>query len=935
MLESAQREMGYLTERNKRLRADRIQEEEYQAMQYQSRKRAARQRNEQLKSTAIVGGSACGLGLLGLGVYSNRRRKKQKLIAEQLYGEWKEAMSKRVDRLFTVMDRAAIVVGSERDLPERGYEGETLERSLAAIKNVDKAFVLTASVDKALEEAEELIYPSGVSSKSVNVFSRSRYDDALELLERKPLGSHLEVDEIKVMDRGEEQMLGSRENAENVELSFTELISEFDKTVEAADEDLDIVEDAWETIAARTEGLGDALFEIAGKDEELERLAMGDDLFRLDVLFEEWLPKAEAYQIEGIEVGKHDPVTALKRQVKKGDRMVGEMDVLVGDVMAFRESEMGDIEEGAKSLRELRRRNDWVMERLMGFDDELDALSQRGMGESVGEVLVSQREKMFAFNEEVTQACKLAKLSLATIPKEIEVSRMKAVSARSEIGRSLNLADDEILMERDGWNPDVLLAEAERLRVSTQQCLDDGKTEQAQHLFDQSQKNIDETNAVIDDALLANSRYANDYAHVSELMVEASGLRDAGVEVMSDLVSEYSRVALRIDPENKAAGNFIEVEEALQGAYSQLNKDIVTAKDYQERGWVLHASQHLFNVREAHEHIRGMHEFISARKRELVDMEQKNVITLGTHERELSSLKETLEDPRVTRATQRYFRELHEVYEQVNVAVNPEHGESNPFEAQDLLDEMKQRILAMETRIQGDREAFSAAKTALVQLKGLHDQGLRLVHTSQTDGIGDSEKTEDCVSDIHRSADLIEAHEEVIRESHSNWSNLYDEIHATYEYLSSAIFSLKQELERARASLANIRSASRSVSGAMHWSGSYGVSITGSYGSDELNRAQVALDTGDYHRASGYAAAAQREARSAISSAESRVASIRHQREEAARARRRARSRANTTSIGVGSRGGSSMRRNSSFGGGGSTSRFSRSSGSGFKRSGW
>jgi chromosome segregation ATPase len=250
---------------------------------------------------------------------------------------------------------------------------------------------------------------------------------------------------------------------------------------------------------------------------------------------------------------------------------------------------------------------------------------------------------------------------------------------------------------------------------------------------------------------------------------------------------------------------------------------------------------------------------------------------------------------------------------------------------------MKQRVLALETRIQGDREAFAAAESALTQLFGLHEQAITLVQKSQTDGINDSDQTEDCISDIQKTTSLIEAHQEIIAEPHNLWSNLYDEIHSSYEFLSAAVSGLKHELENARSAFANIRSASRHVSGAMQWSGSYGVSITGSYGSDELENAQRALDSGDYQNATSYAAAAQREARSAISSAESRVASIRHQHEEAARARRRrrARSRASSSSSGLGIS--SSSNRSSSFGSRSSMSSSSRSStsGSGFTRSGW
>jgi len=142
---------------------------------------------------------------------------------------------------------------------------------------------------------------------------------------------------------------------------------------------------------------------------------------------------------------------------------------------------------------------------------------------------------------------------------------------------------------------------------------------------------------------------------------------------------------------------------------------------------------------------------------------------------------------------------------------------------------------------------------------------------------------------------------------------------------------LRQELSQAEFSLSHIQSASKSVSDAMRWSGSYGVRISRVYGNDELDKAQMALDNGEYQVAAQYAASAQRVARSAISNAESEVARIKRQRAEAERERRRARNRARQSkNISFGTSSSRSSNRSSAR-----ISSGSGSKGSGFSRSGW
>lgn len=151
------------------------------------REQRERERAEKVRSLAKVGGLVVVLKLCLAGWYTNRRRRKLMENAQETLQLWREQTSDRFNRLFEVMDRAGVVVGSEKDLPERGYEGETLRESVAAIRAVDKAFILSAGVDEVMGSAEELIHPKWFWGKLVNTFSRLRYERALEMMERKPV----------------------------------------------------------------------------------------------------------------------------------------------------------------------------------------------------------------------------------------------------------------------------------------------------------------------------------------------------------------------------------------------------------------------------------------------------------------------------------------------------------------------------------------------------------------------------------------------------------------------------------------------------------------------------------------------------------------------------------------------------------------------------
>jgi len=505
---------------------------------------------------------------------------------------------------------------------------------------------------------------------------------------------------------------------------------------------------------------------------------------------------------------------------------------------------------------------------------------------------------MFSLQNEVNQACELAKQSVVTLPKLIHEANRCSNDARIEIARDLDMTADKILVENDLWNPDLLLEDAENFRRLGQKSLDEGETSLAKKWIDKSDDLVISSNKVVIDSLAANRRYAERLEEVEGLIIRGSKLKEEGVRIMGGLINKYSRKALQIDPRDKSDGDFLEVEEALHGSYQQLIEDKNAAEQYQEKGWVLHAKHCLEDAKRSHQHVIGLNQFIQTREDELEALSMRNEQAIESNVREVVSFQQVMKDARVTHKTQAQFQELEQLCERVKVEIFDHSGESNPFTSASSLESLEDQILAIENAIENDKEAYAVANSSIIHLEQLLNES---------------------------------TYKPQIDKDHSEWLMLYEEVQASREILSKNVLILKQELSLADSALSYLRSASRSVSDAMHWSGSYGVRISGDYGNEELQRAQRALDNGYYTEATQYATSSQRAARSAISNAESKVARIKRQKADAERKRRKVRNQARRSSISssssVGGSSTSSSRR--------SSSKSSGAKGSGFSRSGW
>lgn len=897
----------------------------------EQREKQEREHAQKVKKMTQIGGSLGGVGLCALGFGMNRRRRKLKEYAESVREHLKDEMHGRFERLFLTMDRASIVVGSERDLPERGYEGETLNESLKAIRAVDKAFVLSSGVDDVFEKVADLMDPKWPGGKMVNFFSRSRYQDALELMERKPVQTP--TGGLKVVDRREDALLGDPVKAvsSNTSLAFSELVRQFDEALGRADESLDRVETAWETIASRTEALGIQLAKIIRKEDKLRSASISDGWLAAEDLFEVWHPAARKLHERGIALGRHDPVAALDGPILQSEVMSKEMTDILTIIIEFRDTCMVPMQECTKSLRRLGRRVEWIGEAMERLGGDLDALSCQGAEKSVHEQCERFRIALYALSDRVEYAENLSNQLKNELPEIVQTTRRRVDDARSKLSRELRLNREDILTEREEWNPDVLLEEVQGLKLTVETSLDQGEVELAADALQSARNALSLADKIVEETLIAAGEFKERYAHNENLADEADSLKASGSSILDALRKKYAEAALDYEPGNAEAGNFSHAGKMMEELVCGMGEAIKLAFDAYESGRILVARNYLIEAEDSHQRVLVLQQGLEQRQSDLQKLEEQNTARMADAESSLAGMREAMSDSRICSDTIAEFSQLEAAARDTHRKVEASYGESNPYQAEIGLDELVARLSAMETRIQSDREAFAEAEQMLAAADSTASDAGRIVHVSQTDGIPDSSATHEYVNQIEACSQALKECRVVLTTEHSAWRELMLEINRQHTRLGEAMAGLKDELRRARQAVDSIRLARAEVNRAAMWSGSYGVRITGSPGANQVQMAHELLSQGQYSDASRTAAFACTKARQAIASAEAEEAAIRRRREAEARRRRRNASSSFSSSSSFGSS-------SSSFGSSSSSSGFSSSSfssGSGFSRSGW
>lgn len=921
-----------------------------------ARAEQALQQREVRKRThrRVAGGSAAAgvVALLGLGTAGNRRRRRIKREAEDLCDVWERGLREKTDGLFTLLDRTAIVVGSSSDLEKRGYTGETLRLSKQAIKDVDELFIMASCADGVLERAQALTCPDGVAGKGVNLVAEGRYAQALKLLKEDAI--QFQPDEgLEHIMRGprndRESLLGDVTTYAPFAMSFDELIAAFNERAARALASLDTIESAWATIVPEMEAVEATLRAAEDREAEVDAAASEDRWFSLVPVFEKLLPSARKDHVAAVNLGGSDPVEALRTAGAESRRKAIEALDLADIVMNFRSGKMPGIRDVDKQLADEGYTVAWMSVLLDEFSEGADEIARGAVGGSTSAEMEELREGLGEFADRVAQAHALALRLGSESTQSIEETTSTIAQARSELAGELELQPKALFCETDALNPVRFVERAKDSAAAARGALDRGAVSAAEVSLNEVQALTSDAQRIVGNTRGAFAAHSAIFAQRDKETERLQRFVSWHAEILDRLRSRYASSALRIasaDPvhENQDATIEAHIEEA-EAMIQRCREWQATADRHFRSGKILTAADVLRDIEDEHADVARRFTEIVRQEEELKKAEQTNAADVTKHTQFAESLRPAMSDPKVSRATIDAFDNAEALARRAREAVDAPHGVADPFAAHLLLSDLWEALDHVEDLVQMNRDAFAEADRSAGSARRQLDENRTLLQRADRDKIPDSPATNEARATTEQLVQELHRLDAQLKEPHLDWFQLdaeADRIDAEGARLAAR---LREELERARQSVAMMQQASAAVRGATGWTGSYGVRISGSPGYDFVESARQYLLVGNYLAAQQAASEARRIAEQAVAAAQARVAQLRRQeqeRREAERRRRRAQQQAeqarrrrarSSSSGGFGSHrssgGGFSSSRSSG------SSRSSFSSGSGVSRSGW
>ena len=893
-------------------------------------------RRKLVRTTIMITAGVLSLAFLGILLWLNRRRAPAKTRAETALAEREEMVAEEMEKVYQLFDRSGEILGNKEKVRQRGYVGSTKKLTDHAFEDVDDLFVMSSEVERVMDEAREMIRPKQAIGRVANLVSAARYERGVNRISGEPLQFHRDKGLPLVIQRESERT--GAEPPEEVTMTFDKVFEAFHERTKTAQETLNTVEHSLLEVDDRLKALQEQIETTSALDQELSAAADDDGFFEIPVLFEKLIPSAQEDFDKADQIAATDPVAAIQDLIPQGVQKMSDALAIIGSLQHGRQQVFPKLNDVAPQLQESGYTTDWIQQHVSHLGTQANELLEDALDRPVMEEASQFDIRLRSFGQRVERTLELARDLKQKSGPALEDLEQRIAAARSTIADKLGITADRCLCEFEA-NPDQNQTAAREQFAAAQAALHHGEVEAAATAQATLQSEVDTGLQRVARSLEVLERFERSQRERREQLDTVQDKVPRHAELLDEVQAAYAKAALSLqsadpafeDPAATVVTHLALARDALHDASGLINEASTKYAD----GRLLEADNMLHLAQQHGHEADALLNEIGQHCSKLKTVSRENEGKLATMQRNIESQESQVLSAKTTRSTITFYetirRELKTAQDQILY-----NAPRDPFEDGRAIDRFDDSLRELIARVESDHESHAEAARAVAGARAKRNVAEQLIQQSRHDGIPDSPATKAGVRDVQMYDEDLARVERELNESHHDWKNVDQLAARIHGELGVKVGRLRGELDRAQRLVAVFQTASDTVFEATRWTGGFGTRIFGSPGSNELERARQALNSGDYSAMAELARAAQIAAQHAIQRAQREV--YRRQREEARRqeaARRRRRNSMNTGGNIPGislpsSRGGS---RGSSGGGRPSTSR--GTTGSGFSRSGW
>ncbi|MGN6543954.1 MAG: hypothetical protein ACTHK7_02820, partial [Aureliella sp.] len=466
-------EAGKLDFSEQLARADEVMRKSDEALVREQRQQEfQRLREAWMRGTliALIAGIGIIIGLVLLLLNWRRRAVLVKALHELAEREASVTReTEHVDKLFT---RNHDLLGSRERIEERGYTGITRELALKALDYVDDLFIMSKETKRVLSEARSMVTPRDPLSHVINLFSGSRYRQAINHVTGTPLkfsrasGIPLIVRDLKLARQTAGQ--GAREQTssppkgelpEEVSLTFEEILDAFKRRGVEAAQALDMIETCLTTVQDKLSEAQQHLEAAIAQEKQLNEAAKADGYFAVPHYFESLVPAAQANLKQADEMSAFDAVGAVQGPLASLERQLSQAQQLGRHLLAARTELYPNLHQAADALKQLGYTSDWIGGELVAIGRRADELFETAAKQSVAGDIDQVAAALTGLRERAGQVVQLAQRIQDELAPSLVVLAGRIDQTRQAVAGRLKLAASAVLHETDR-DPDDGLSRA-------------------------------------------------------------------------------------------------------------------------------------------------------------------------------------------------------------------------------------------------------------------------------------------------------------------------------------------------------------------------------------------------------------------------------------------------------------------------------------------
>lgn len=892
------------------------------------------------------------LGAAGTGIVLNKKARGARDEAKEKFDRLKDALAQKekgLDELKQLAGKALAKDGELYKFKPGSRSAQLAESARDALSRLDLFQVVATK--EILERAQALIAKGGT-------FSEANFREAIATMTDKLVEFKKEnrdnlrraFDERKT---GVAAMTASLDELAEFKKSMKEVDGEYKQLAATANSALQELLKARKELEPELERVNGQISKLKGQVSALMEYAKDDtlvpDLFTLPALGGELIPAAERSSAAISETGGEDPVTAYDRLETLGDD-VTRAAVLVDGIAATRSTVIPDLRGKEKVLTDGGLVPAWIKRELA----ELSAKSNEHVSaiahkmDSADEAALESYDPQPGFRSlvaDTTRALEIDTERRGKASEELSTVTALVGATRRKIGPALGLDADKVLRE-DGADPDVALENARNKLDYCGRDISKGDLDGAVEFLRTFYEFTNNAKMIVGSTQAAFDTHAAVVAQRDATSAKLKAALPAHVKTLGAIVERYNPTVLELSKKDMAhegadetvKNNIDETEEAIASG----DADTLKARESFAAAQILEADHSLGNA-EAHYGLANFRmQEIDEKKARLDATEAANKQLFAGLEKKTAALASAIEnDYRVMESTVEQFE--NKGVASLEFAKKLQGVKKvDPFAIADKLEQCVSELAATERLVKHDQELHGEAKRSIAdataRFKKAHELSAKVEQNDVPDSTA-TDRAQDKVESLGKELQQLSSKFSTVEKAQqrADWEVFDKDADRISAALESNAKTIAEEDEKGREACERVTGASASVRAASSWSGSYGITIDGDIGNDELRRAKEYRQRGEYAEAQRWAKKAEELADGAVSRAESEVRQERRRREEAEAARRAAeeaaaaarraassshRSSSSSWSSGGGFSGGS----HSSFGGGGGFSGGSHSS---------